>query len=152
MREHLLLTFRHRAGVRPYTSSCDLAKPCVFVKQSPGPFHCGPPKGASFLPKLQDQFAEFLSHESLEHLRILIPATCVGLRYGPSFAFLGGLLAGLSTCPKARGTVAEASTYIRLYAPTQRPRRMMNDRYGNINPFAIGYACRLRLRTRLTLF
>ncbi len=36
-----LLTFRHRAGVRPYTSSFDLAEPCVFDKQSPGPFHCG---------------------------------------------------------------------------------------------------------------
>ena len=40
--EHLLLTFRHRAGVRPYTSSFDLAEPCVFDKQSPGPLHCGP--------------------------------------------------------------------------------------------------------------
>ncbi len=40
-REHLLLTFRHRAGVRPYTSSFDLAEPCVFDKQSPGPLHCG---------------------------------------------------------------------------------------------------------------
>jgi hypothetical protein len=36
------LTFQHRAGVRPYTSSFDFAEPCVFVKQSPGPFHCGP--------------------------------------------------------------------------------------------------------------
>ena len=34
------LTFQHRAGVRPYTSSFDFAKPCVFVKQSPGPFLC----------------------------------------------------------------------------------------------------------------
>ena len=40
---HLPLTFRHRAGVRPYTSSLDLAEPCVFDKQSPGPLHCGPP-------------------------------------------------------------------------------------------------------------
>src|SRR6187402_1165619 len=38
---HLLLTFQHRAGVRPYTSSYDFAEPCVFDKQSPGPFHCG---------------------------------------------------------------------------------------------------------------
>jgi hypothetical protein len=36
------LTFQHRAGVRPYTSSFDFAEPCVFAKQSPGPFHCGP--------------------------------------------------------------------------------------------------------------
>ena len=37
----LLLTFQHRAGVSPYTSSFDLAETCVFDKQSPGPFHCG---------------------------------------------------------------------------------------------------------------
>ena len=35
------LTFQHRAGVRPYTSSFDLAESCVFDKQSLGPFHCG---------------------------------------------------------------------------------------------------------------
>src|SRR5690554_3799698 len=40
-RLHLLLTFRHRAGVRPYTSTFVFAKPCVFDKQSPGPIHCG---------------------------------------------------------------------------------------------------------------
>ena len=37
---HLLLTFQHRAGVSPYTSSYDLAETCVFDKQSPGPIHC----------------------------------------------------------------------------------------------------------------
>ena len=36
----LLLTFQHRAGVSPYTSSFDLAQTCVFDKQSPGPLHC----------------------------------------------------------------------------------------------------------------
>ena len=39
----LLLTFQHRAGVTPYTSSYDLAESCVFDKQSPGPIHCGSP-------------------------------------------------------------------------------------------------------------
>src|SRR5882672_12922088 len=38
----LLLTFQHRAGVRPYTSSCDFAEPCVFGKQSPPPGLCHP--------------------------------------------------------------------------------------------------------------
>ena len=37
----LLLTFRHRAGVSPYTSSFDLAETCVFDKQLPGPILCG---------------------------------------------------------------------------------------------------------------
>ena len=34
------LTFRHRAGVSPYTSAYAFAETCVFDKQSPGPFHC----------------------------------------------------------------------------------------------------------------
>ena len=38
---HFLLTFQHRAGVTPYTSSYDLAESCVFDKQLPGPIHCG---------------------------------------------------------------------------------------------------------------
>src|ERR1019366_7848942 len=31
---------QHRAGVRPYTSSCDFAEPCVFSKQSLPPAIC----------------------------------------------------------------------------------------------------------------
>jgi hypothetical protein len=38
----LPLTFQHRAGVRPYTSSCDFAEPCVFDKQSLPPGLCHP--------------------------------------------------------------------------------------------------------------
>ena len=37
------MTFRHWSRVTPYTSSCDFAECCVFVKQSPGPFHCASP-------------------------------------------------------------------------------------------------------------
>ena len=36
----LPLTFRHRAGVRPYTSHCCFAEPCVFAKQSLPPGLC----------------------------------------------------------------------------------------------------------------
>ena len=36
------LTFRHWAGVSPYTSPFGLAETCVFGKQSPGPIHCDP--------------------------------------------------------------------------------------------------------------
>ena len=78
----LLLTFRHRAGVSPYTSSFDLAETCVFDKQSPGPILCGHIAVASLLPKLRDQFAEFLNYPSPVGLRILFLSTCVGLRYG----------------------------------------------------------------------
>ena len=38
--EHPSLTFRHRAGIRLYTSSYDFAGPCVFVKQLVEPFYC----------------------------------------------------------------------------------------------------------------
>ena len=39
-RSLLPLTFQHRAGVSPYTSSFDLAETCVFGKQSLGPVFC----------------------------------------------------------------------------------------------------------------
>ena len=41
-REALPLTFRHRAGVSPYTSTFVLAETCVFGKQLLGLFRCGP--------------------------------------------------------------------------------------------------------------
>jgi hypothetical protein len=62
----LPLTFRHRAGVTPYTAPCGLAGSCVFGKQSLGPVLCGPtalhPQGATrhrapLLPKLRGQLA-----------------------------------------------------------------------------------------------
>jgi hypothetical protein len=86
------LTFRHRAGVSPYTSSFDFAETCVFVKQSLGPFHCGPlgldsvkeshPTGAPLLPKLRGHFAEFLNEGSSDRLGILYLPTCVGFGTG----------------------------------------------------------------------
>ena len=36
----ILLTFQHRAGVRPYTSSYEFAESCVFSKQSLLPIMC----------------------------------------------------------------------------------------------------------------
>ena len=78
----LLLTFRHWAGVSPYTSSFDLAETCVFDKQSPGPILCGSLSRALLFPKLRSHFAEFLNNPSPVGLRILFLSTCVGLRYG----------------------------------------------------------------------
>ena len=70
----------------------DFAATCVFTKQSLGPILCGllqfgcawhpPLPKAPLLPKLRGHFAEFLLHDSLEHLRLLASPTCVGLRYG----------------------------------------------------------------------
>ena len=82
----LLLTFRHRAGVRPYTSSCDFAEPCVFSKQSPPPGLCPRIQVALnpglLLANLRRYFAEFLQHRSLKRLGMLYQSTCVGLGYG----------------------------------------------------------------------
>ena len=54
---HLLLTFQHRAGVRPYTSPRGFAEPYVFSKQSPPPALCPPilvaQDGGPLLPKLR---------------------------------------------------------------------------------------------------
>ncbi len=52
----LHLTFQHRAGVSPYTSSFDLAQTCVFDKQSHGLFCCGLPKEADLIPKLRSLY------------------------------------------------------------------------------------------------
>ena len=82
MLSHLLLTFRHRAGVSSYTSSFDLAESCVFVIQLPGPILCGSVSRAPLLPKLRGQLAEFLNNPSPAGLRIFFLSTCVGLRYG----------------------------------------------------------------------
>ena len=74
-----------------YVALRGFARTCVFAKQSLGPIHCDlsqqqarspPPKKAPLLPKLRGQYAEFLDHVSLVHLRLLASPTCVGLRYG----------------------------------------------------------------------
>ena len=42
VRKHIPLTFQHRAGVSPYTSTFVFAECCVFNKQLHGFFSCGP--------------------------------------------------------------------------------------------------------------
>ena len=85
------LTFQHRAGVSPYTSSYDFARTCVFGKQSLPPILCAPHRNhqhvaataqVPLLPKLRGHFAEFLHHDSLDRLGILYQSTSVGLGYG----------------------------------------------------------------------
>ena len=53
---HLLLTFQHRAGVSPYTSSYDFAETCVFAKQSLGPLLCGLPLAGTPSPEVTGSF------------------------------------------------------------------------------------------------
>ena len=135
----LLLTFQHRAGVRPYTSSCDFAEPCVFSKQSPPPGLCPRPRLASkpglLLANLRRYFAEFLKHGSLKRLGMLYLSTCVGLGYG----LIEGLFPGTSKQPNQSDKIELPSRSV----TTSRPR--------NINLVPIDYAFRPRLRGRLTL-
>ena len=53
---HIPLTFQHRAGVSPYTSAFAFAETCVFGKQSPGPFHCGPLFAGTPSPEVTGSF------------------------------------------------------------------------------------------------
>jgi hypothetical protein len=96
---HLLLTFRHRAGVRPYTSSCDFAEPCVFSKQSPPPGLCPQLilayKLGLLLANLRRYFAEFLQRSSLKRLGILYLSTCVGLGYDLTEGYFQELISSL---------------------------------------------------------
>ena len=116
------------------------------------------------LPTLRGQFASFLSHDSLEHLRILSFPTCVGLRYGSPYAsrpvaFLAGLVTRAVRSP-------EGSRYCRLSARayglqpsvpsdgggvTPRSRQDLHGECRNLHRLSIGCASRLLLRSRLTL-
>jgi hypothetical protein len=140
MLSHLLLTFRHRAGVRPYTSYCYFAEPCVFDKQSLPPFLCHPvqlaPNKVTLIPKLRVQFAEFLQHSSLKRLGMLYLSTCVGLGYGLCW---WSYFLEPAHC---------TSNPIRTYRPA---RSVTTTRPTNINVVPIVYAFLPRLRGRLTL-
>src|SRR5256885_346050 len=59
LRTPLLLTFRHWAGVSPYTSAFAFAETCVFGKQSVEPISCN--------------LLTLLSHESLATKAPLLP-------------------------------------------------------------------------------
>ena len=97
MLAHLPLTFRHWAGVSPYTSSFDFAETCVFGKQLLGPLYCDRIAAAPLLPKLRGHFAEFLNKDSPVRLRILFSPTCVGLRYGRLFDIPATFLASVKS-------------------------------------------------------
>ena len=156
MRSSPSLTYRHRAGVRLYTSSCELAESCVFDKQSLEPILCGSPlaEGAPLVPRVRGHFAEFLHEGSPERLRMLAWHTCVGLRYGPavssvaSFSWPGGR--GTS---RANAVGLAARGLLTPRSPSSRRHRHVNLHGGwrNINRLSIGYALGPRLRSRLTL-
>jgi hypothetical protein len=131
------------------------------------------PTGAPLLPKLRGEFAEFLDEGYLDHLGILYLSTCVGLgtgtrvlprgfswRHGfrdsPAFR-PAGIAPRINTLPDLPGSASYVLTPGRpspgFPYPSSSPHSVITDAtwYGNINPLAIDYAFRPRLRSRLTL-
>ena len=136
---------------------------------TPSRFHAN---GATLLPKLRSQFAEFLNELSLERLWIFSSSTCVGLGYGsPDFSFevfLGSVESAAFGCsaycfaphcyarPDLPGrTSLRASNPIAIEGPaypSASPHRQTKSwEVRNINRMSISYAFRPRLRDRLTL-
>ena len=110
MLAHLLLTFQHRAGVRPYTSSYDFAEPCVFDKQSPGPLHCGQhccwrPFSRSYGSILPNSLAMNLSSTLGFSPRLPVSVCGTGTYYLKFRGFSWKPLGALSLCPKTPSTI-----------------------------------------------
>ena len=92
------LTFRHWAGVSPYTSACAVAETCVFGKQSLEPAPCGPLgltarrhsrptlAGRPFSRSYGANLPSSLTEDHSSTLRVFPLPTSVGVRYGrPGF-------------------------------------------------------------------
>src|SRR5437763_8530750 len=104
LRTPLRFTFRHWAGVSPYTSACALAETCVFGKQSLEPVSCGPLARCS-------QNSKLLGHPFFRRYGVNLPSsltevrsstwgafprpTGVGVRYGQNGIWLAAFLGGL---------------------------------------------------------
>src|SRR6266480_4744451 len=137
LRTPLLLTFRHWAGVSPYTSTPVFADTCVFGKQSLEPIYCGPLTpwrearkllGHPFFRRYGVMLPSSLTEVGSFTLGVFPRPTGVGLRYGQSTislaAFLGGLGAGdfrSLAQTRARGHARESRTCPRLTLPTGSP-------------------------------
>ena len=104
LRTPLRFTFRHWAGVSPYTSACALAETCVFGKQSLEPFSCDPLtpllkreqlRGSPFFQRYGVNLPSSLTEVRSLTLGVFPRPTGVGLRYGQSHIWLEAFLGGL---------------------------------------------------------
>ena len=129
------------------------------------------PTGALLLPKLRSDFAEFLNEGYLDHLSILYLPTSVGFGTGTwnlprGFSRRFGVRdsPALSQLASHLGLCGSAFHWSHPYmltagqpspATPSLPRPPIGQTiptwHGNINPLAIDYAFRPRLRSRLTL-
>ena len=129
------MTFRHRAGVSPYTSSYDFAETCVFGKQSLGPFHCGPlglslvksftlpgrPFSRSYGAILPSSLTRVLPIALVFSTRPPV-SVLVRARFASLDAFLEGMASG--TSPKWLGLPSQAYS---ADLPTEHPTRLPQD-------------------------
>ena len=106
LRTPLLVTFRHWAGVSPYTSAFALAETCVFGKQSVGPILCHLPPHAHKEHKVRrspffQRYGVNLPSSLTEGRSITSRAfslpTSVGVRYGRKRVWIEAFLGGLGT-------------------------------------------------------
>ena len=145
----LLLTFRHRAGVSPYTSSFDLAETCVFAKQSPGPILCGSFEHSLFrsygvnlpssLTTLLPLALEFSSCPPVS-----VCGTGTNITFTKLFSPLSKLASLLIFGPLRPGLPAPGSS------PSKVSFCLSCQWLRNINRMCIDYAFRPRLSSRLT--
>ncbi len=83
LRTPLPFTFRHWAGISPYTSAYAVAETCVFGKQSLGPAPCGPltPRGACTASQNQlPDSATLPGHPFSRSYGVRLPSSLTGNR------------------------------------------------------------------------
>ena len=145
------LTFRHWAGVSPYTSPCGLAETCAFGKQSAEPLHCDPPcDGCPFsrsygaiLPSSLTKVLSFTVVFST-HLPVSVYGTVYMLQQQRGFSCLG--------VPQTSGLRPASRLYSAYHLNPLRGSgftkglRASTFKYGTINPLSIAYASRPQLR------
>src|SRR5215470_4590211 len=99
LRPPLPFTFRHWAGVSPYTSACAFAETCVFGKQSLEPICCGPLAlpllGHPFFRRYGVNLPSSLTEAHSSTLGAFSLPTGVGVRYGRNGIWLAAFLGGL---------------------------------------------------------
>ena len=151
MLSHLLLTFRHRAGVSPYTSSFDLAETCVFAKQLPGPIHCGSAftehsLSLSYGVNLPSSLTTLLplALESSSYLPVSVCGTGTYLIYTELFSPSSKNTSLLDFSPLRPGQPTPGMF------PSQVSLCLNSKRLRNINRMCIDYAFRPHLSSRLT--
>ena len=157
----LLLTFRHRAGVSPYTSSFDLAETCVFAKQSPGPLHCGSPGRGEASPPHRGERPFFRSYGAglPSSLTTLLPLALEFSSCPPVSVCGTGICFYTQSFSRLQLSVLPYSNFgpLRPALPTAGSRYLKVSFWfkvrwlRNFYRMCIDYASRPRLSSRLTL-